>query len=219
MRPSGRAGRCAPSRTRGSIPRGRDHGGGDHPVPFRTRQLSPPSPRVLRCSPWEGRESRPQGMLFALRGRARGPPILFLTLLAFSASRLSFRLCSWARLPQLLSVPKCLLCVHLFRQGFIRFFIVLNRVYFHFRVKYIRLRTMVLLQDLVKWFDAMARFGVMFWRQATVNLGPCWTMCAFDYGLLMQIIPLSTSCREIWHARKQRGHVPPCSSFCSHRRW
>ena len=69
MRPSGRAGRCAPSRTRGSIPRGRDHGGGDHPVPFRTRQLSPPSPRVLRCSPWEGRESRPQGMLFAFRGR------------------------------------------------------------------------------------------------------------------------------------------------------
>lgn len=28
---------------------------GVHPVPFRTRQLSPSSPRVLRCSPWEGR--------------------------------------------------------------------------------------------------------------------------------------------------------------------
>ena len=33
---------------RGSAPRERDHGGGDHPVPFRTRQLSPPSPRVLQ---------------------------------------------------------------------------------------------------------------------------------------------------------------------------
>ena len=55
----------------GSIPHGRDHGGGDHPVPFRTRQLSPPSPRVLRWSPWEGRESRPWGMLRVMRG---GPP-------------------------------------------------------------------------------------------------------------------------------------------------
>ena len=60
----------------GSIPHGRDHGGGDHPVPFRTRQLSPPSPRVLRWSPWEGRESRPWGMLRVLRGFLRGgrPP-------------------------------------------------------------------------------------------------------------------------------------------------
>ena len=33
---------------RGSAPRERDHGGGDHPVPFRTRKLSPPSPRVLQ---------------------------------------------------------------------------------------------------------------------------------------------------------------------------
>ena len=31
---------------RGSAPRERDHRGGDHPVPSRTRQLSPPSPRV-----------------------------------------------------------------------------------------------------------------------------------------------------------------------------
>ena len=29
--------------------------GRPHPVPFRTRKLSAPSPRVLRCSPWEGR--------------------------------------------------------------------------------------------------------------------------------------------------------------------
>ena len=32
----------------GSAPRERDHRGGDHPVPSRTRQLSPPSPRVLQ---------------------------------------------------------------------------------------------------------------------------------------------------------------------------
>ena len=36
------------SEPRGSAPRERDHRGGDHPVPSRTRQLSPPSPRVLR---------------------------------------------------------------------------------------------------------------------------------------------------------------------------
>ena len=35
-------------RPRGSAPRERDHRGGDHPVPSRTRQLSPPSPRVLQ---------------------------------------------------------------------------------------------------------------------------------------------------------------------------
>ena len=29
--------------------------GRPHPVPFRTRKLSAPSPIVLRCSPWEGR--------------------------------------------------------------------------------------------------------------------------------------------------------------------
>ena len=33
----------------------RGHGGGDHPVPFRTRQLSPPSPDVLRGKPVGGR--------------------------------------------------------------------------------------------------------------------------------------------------------------------
>ena len=36
------------SEPRGSAPRARDHRGGDHPVPSRTRQLSPPSPRVLQ---------------------------------------------------------------------------------------------------------------------------------------------------------------------------
>ena len=33
----------------------RNHREGDHPVPFRTRQLSPSSPKVLRWSPWEDR--------------------------------------------------------------------------------------------------------------------------------------------------------------------
>ena len=32
----------------GSIPHERNHGAGDHPIPFRTRQLSPASPKVLR---------------------------------------------------------------------------------------------------------------------------------------------------------------------------
>ena len=53
MRPPGspRQGDLAGSNTsepRGSAPRERDHRGGDHPVPSRTRQLSPPSPRVLQ---------------------------------------------------------------------------------------------------------------------------------------------------------------------------
>ena len=52
MRPPGspRTGDLAGSieKPRGSAPRERDHRGGDHPVPSRTRQLSPPSPRVLQ---------------------------------------------------------------------------------------------------------------------------------------------------------------------------
>ena len=32
----------------GSALHERDHRGGDHPIPFRTRQLSPPSPKVLQ---------------------------------------------------------------------------------------------------------------------------------------------------------------------------
>ena len=54
--PCGRQGRpgkgflagSSTSEPRGSAPRERDHRGGDHPVPSRTRQLSPPSPRVLQ---------------------------------------------------------------------------------------------------------------------------------------------------------------------------
>ena len=45
---------CGPQGRPGSGVRGesalheRDHRGGDHPIPFRTRQLSPPSPKVLQ---------------------------------------------------------------------------------------------------------------------------------------------------------------------------
>lgn len=41
---------------RGNAPRERDHGGRDHPVPFRTRQLSLPSPKVLRVQPVGGQD-------------------------------------------------------------------------------------------------------------------------------------------------------------------
>ena len=37
-----------PDDCRGSASRERNHGVGDHPIPFRTRQLSPTSPKVLR---------------------------------------------------------------------------------------------------------------------------------------------------------------------------
>ena len=74
-------------RPRGSAPRERDHRGGDHPVPSRTRQLSPPSPRVLQrkaaggqgvalaegaflSAPCERRP--PTGRRSPLPGRARG---------------------------------------------------------------------------------------------------------------------------------------------------
>ena len=46
----------------------RGHGGGDHPVPFRTRQLSPPSPDVLRGKPVGGRAAA-----LAQRARACAP--------------------------------------------------------------------------------------------------------------------------------------------------
>ena len=60
------------SEPRGSAPRERDHRGGDHPVPSRTRQLSPPSPRVLQREAAGG-----QGVALAegafLMRTARGP--------------------------------------------------------------------------------------------------------------------------------------------------
>ena len=52
--------------------RGRGRGGRDHPNPFRTRQLSLPSPKVLRWSPWEDRTSCSRRALPASRPRSTG---------------------------------------------------------------------------------------------------------------------------------------------------
>lgn len=67
---------------RGSAPRERDHRGGDHPVPSRTRQLSPPSPRVLQrqAAGGQGVALAEGAFRFARRGgvaapHARHPPI------------------------------------------------------------------------------------------------------------------------------------------------
>lgn len=57
---------------RGSAPRERDHRGGDHPVPSRTRQLSPPSPRVLQRKAAGGQGvALAEGAFLCLRGSAR----------------------------------------------------------------------------------------------------------------------------------------------------
>lgn len=59
-------------RPRGSAPRERDHRGGDHPVPSRTRQLSPPSPRVLQRKAAGGQGvALAEGAFLCLRGSAR----------------------------------------------------------------------------------------------------------------------------------------------------
>lgn len=61
-------------RPRGSAPRERDHRGGDHPVPSRTRQLSPPSPRVLQRKAAGGQGVALAEGAFLLRaGRHRRP--------------------------------------------------------------------------------------------------------------------------------------------------
>ena len=57
---------------RGSAPRERDHRGGDHPVPSRTRQLSPPSPRVLQREAAGGQGVALAEGAFLMRA-ARGP--------------------------------------------------------------------------------------------------------------------------------------------------
>ena len=57
---------------RGSAPRERDHRGGDHPVPSRTRQLSPPSPRVLQRQAAGGQGVALAEGAFLMRA-ARGP--------------------------------------------------------------------------------------------------------------------------------------------------
>ena len=60
---------------RGSAPRERDHRGGDHPVPSRTRQLSPPSPRVLQreAAGGQGVALAEGAFLVARAARAEGP--------------------------------------------------------------------------------------------------------------------------------------------------
>ena len=62
---------------RGSAPRERDHRGGDHPVPSRTRQLSPPSPRVLQreAAGGQGVALAEGAFLFAPRKARRGVPL------------------------------------------------------------------------------------------------------------------------------------------------
>ena len=45
---------CGSRRAGESALHERDHRGGDHPIPFRTRQLSPPSPKVLQRQAAEG---------------------------------------------------------------------------------------------------------------------------------------------------------------------
>ena len=76
MRPPGspRQGDLAGSieKPRGSAPRERDHRGGDHPVPSRTRQLSPPSPRVLQREAAGGQGVALAEGAFLMRA-ARGP--------------------------------------------------------------------------------------------------------------------------------------------------
>ena len=61
-------------RPRGSAPRERDHRGGDHPVPSRTRQLSPPSPRVLqrKAAGGQGVALAEGAFLYAPREARRG---------------------------------------------------------------------------------------------------------------------------------------------------
>ena len=61
-------------KSHGSIPHGRDHGGGDHPAPFRTRQLSPPSPRVLRRKAAGGQDVAPMEDAFLFAGPPAGRP-------------------------------------------------------------------------------------------------------------------------------------------------
>lgn len=62
------------SEPRGSAPRERDHRGGDHPVPSRTRQLSPPSPRVLqrKAAGGQGVALAEGAFLYAPREARRG---------------------------------------------------------------------------------------------------------------------------------------------------
>ncbi len=48
---------------------------GVHPIPFRTRKLSPPAPMVLRRRPWESRTSLNTSNGFAVRGAIDGTDV------------------------------------------------------------------------------------------------------------------------------------------------
>ena len=58
----------------GSALRERGHGGGDHPVPSRTRQLSPPSPRVLQRQAAGGQDAALAQGASVFCGSAARPP-------------------------------------------------------------------------------------------------------------------------------------------------
>ena len=71
--PEGVPGQAHRHEPRGSAPRERDHRGGDHPVPSRTRQLSPPSPRVLQRKAAGGQGvALAEGAFLHARERPRG---------------------------------------------------------------------------------------------------------------------------------------------------
>ena len=72
--PGRRPGRGRAAGSAGSALRERGHGGGDHPVPSRTRQLSPPSPRVLQRQAAGGQDAALAQGASALRGSAGRPP-------------------------------------------------------------------------------------------------------------------------------------------------
>ena len=61
---------------RGSASRERNHGVGDHPIPFRTRQLSSPSSMILRILTWE---SRTTPRLYFQRAVFVRRPVVFLS--------------------------------------------------------------------------------------------------------------------------------------------
>ena len=72
--PEGVPGQAHIHEPRGSAPRERDHRGGDHPVPSRTRQLSPPSPRVLQRKAAGGQGvALAEGAFLHARERPRRP--------------------------------------------------------------------------------------------------------------------------------------------------
>ena len=68
---------------RGSASRERNHRAGDHPIPFRTRQLSPASPKVLRRKAAGGQVVPLAGGAFLVYNRDTRKVSLFITLLSY----------------------------------------------------------------------------------------------------------------------------------------